>query len=388
VVAWRPNWNPARRGVSAAFVAHAVISGSWASRVPAIKHGLGLSDTQLGLALFGMALGTLIGGRLGGVVASTLGARTVVRLGLPTFGGALLLTALAPDLGALAVLLVAFGVIAAVVDVAMNSEAVVVERQHRLPLISGFHGLWSVGLLVGALGGVAAAAVGIRPSVQFALVAVVVAAASAQLLAGLPPRVVESHEGTTVSDGWSLAVVLLGLIAFCSFFAEGAAADWSAVFLRDQAAASAAVAAIGFAGFSLGMAGSRLIGNQLTTAFGPVRVVLTSTVIAAAGLAFALLFPIPVIGVVGFALLGAGLGPVVPTVVSAAAGAGLGALENVVSRVFTIGYFGGVSGPAIIGLIAGQVGLRAALVVPLCLVIYIATVSARLSPAAGGDHPH
>ncbi len=384
-MAWRPNWNPARSGVSAAFVAHAVISGSWASRVPAIKHGLGLSDTQLGFALFGMALGTLIGGRLGGIVASKLGARTVVRLGLPTFGGVLFLTALAPGLGVLTVVLVAFGVIAAVVDVAMNSEAVIVERQHGLPLVSGFHGLWSAGLLVGALGGAAAAGVGIRPSVQFALVAVVVAAASARVLARLPRKAVESREGAVESDGWSLAVVLLGLIAFCSFFAEGAAADWSAVFLRDQAAASAAVAAVGFAGFSLGMAGSRLMGNQLTTAFGPVRLVLTSTVIAAAGLTLALLFPIPVLGVIGFTLLGAGLGPVVPTVVSAAAGAGLGSLENVVSRVFTIGYFGGVSGPAVIGFTAGQVGLRAALVVPLCLVIYVATASGRLSTAAGGD---
>ena len=128
------------------------------------------------------------------------------------------------------------------------------------------------------------------------------------------------------------------------------------------------------------------MGNQLTTAFGPVRLVLTSTVIAAAGLTLALLFPIPVLGVIGFTLLGAGLGPVVPTVVSAAAGAGLGSLENVVSRVFTIGYFGGVSGPAVIGFTAkGQVGLRAALVVPLCLVIYVATASGRLSTAAGGD---
>jgi hypothetical protein len=304
---------------------------------------------------------------------------------LPTFGGVLFFTALAPDLGVLAVVLVVFGVIAAVVDVAMNSEAVVVERQHGLPLMSGFHGLWSAGLLVGALGGAAAAGVGIRPSLQFVLVAVVVAAASAPLLAGLPRKAVGSRHGSAASDGWSLAVVLLGLIAFCSFFAEGAAADWSAVFLRDQAAAGAAVAAIGFAGFSLGMAGSRLIGNQLTTAFGPVRVVLTSTVIAAAGLALALVVPIPATGVIGFTLLGAGLGPVVPTVVSAAAGAGLGSLENVVSRVFTIGYFGGVSGPAVIGFTAGQIGLRAALVVPLCLVTYIATVSGRLSPAAGPD---
>jgi hypothetical protein len=332
-----------------------------------------------------MALGTLVGGRLGGVVASKVGARRVVRLGVPMFGGALFLTALAPDLGVLGVVLVGFGVIAAVVDVAMNSEAVVVERQYGLPLISGFHGLWSVGLLVGALGGAVAAGVGIRPSVQFALVVVVVAIPSAHILARLPRKAVENRQDAATSDGWSPAVVLLGMIAFCSFFAEGTAADWSAVFLRDQATASAAVAAVGFAGFSLGMAGCRMMGNQLATAFGPVRVVLTSTVIAASGLTLALLFPIPFAGVIGFTLLGAGLGPVVPTVVSAAAGAGLGSLENVVSRVFTVGYFGGVSGPAVIGFTAGQIGLRAALVVPLCLVIYVATASRRLSTAAGAN---
>jgi MFS family permease len=382
MVARPSSWNRSRGGVSAAFLAHAVISGSWASRVPAIKHGLGLSDTQLGLALFGMALGTLIGGRLGGVVASSVGARRVVRLGLPLFGGVLFLTALAPDLGVLAVVLIAFGIVAAVVDVAMNSEAVVVERQHGFPLMSGFHGLWSVGLLVGALSGAAAAGVGIRPSVQFVLVAIVVAALSGPLLAGLPRKSAATPQGTVGSDGWSVMVVLFGLIAFCSFFAEGAAADWSAVFLHDQTAASAAIAAVGFAGFSLGMAASRLMGNKLTTTFGPVSLVFGCTLIAAAGLTLALLIPVPVTGVVGFTMLGAGLGPVVPTVVSAAAGADLGSLENVVSMVFTIGYFGGVSGPAVIGFAAGQIGLRAALVIPLGLVVYIATASRRLSTAA------
>ena len=188
-----------------------------------------------------------------------------------------------------------------------------------------------------------------------------------------------------MSDGWSLAVVLLGLIAFCSFFAEGAAADWSAVFLRDQAAASAAVAAIGFAGFSLGIAASRLIGNQLTTAFGPVRVVLTSTVIAAAGLAFASRSDSDR-GRGRLRLARRRTPPVDPTVLSAAAGPGLGALENVVSRVFTIGYFGGVSGPAIIGD-RRPGGAARALVVPLA---WSSTSPPCLHAFAGGrwDHAH
>lgn len=112
-------------------------------------------------------------------------------------------------------------------------------------------------------------------------------------------------------------------------------------------------------------------------------VVAASTLTAAAGLGSTLLVPSAATGIIGFGLLGIGLGPVVPTVVSAAAGADLGMVEHVVSRVFTLGYFGSASGPAIIGYTAGKTGLRAALLIPLCLVIFIAISARRLSAAAG-----
>ncbi len=376
--------NRARAGVSAAFIGHAVVSGSWAARVPAIKSSLGLSDTQLGLALLGIAIGTLAGGRLGGVIAGRVGARQTVRVGVPLFGLTLFLAALAPNLATLAAVLVVFGVLASVVDVAMNIEAVVVERDQDRPLMSGFHGLWSVGLLVGALIGAAAAAAGIGPALQFGIMAIAVAAATAGLLARLPDRAGDEPDDRAPAAGWSLAIVLFGLILFSSFFAEGVASNWSAVYLHDRVASGAAVAAIGFAGFSLGMTLSRLFGDRVIAVFGPVRVVLTSTLMAAAGLTAALIFPVPIVGVIGFTLLGLGLGPVVPTAVSAAGRAGLGTDESVVSRVFTLGYFGGVSGPAVIGLIAGRIGLRAALIIPICLVLYIASSARRLAPGAGG----
>ena len=376
--------NRARAGVSAAFIGHAVVSGSWAARVPAIKSSLGLSDTQLGLALLGIAIGTLAGGRLGGVIAGRVGARQTVRVGVPLFGLTLFLAALAPNLATLAAVLVVFGVLASVVDVAMNIEAVVVERDQDRPLMSGFHGLWSVGLLVGALIGAAAAAAGIGPALQFGIMAIAVAAATAGLLARLPDRAGDEPDDRAPAAGWSLAIVLFGLILFSSFFAEGVASNWSAVYLHDRVASGAAVAAIGFAGFSLGMTLSRLFGDRVIAVFGPVRVVLTSTLMAAAGLTAAVIFPVPIVGVIGFTLLGLGLGPVVPTAVSAAGRAGLGTDESVVSRVFTLGYFGGVSGPAVIGLIAGRIGLRAALIIPICLVLYIASSARRLAPGAGG----
>jgi fucose permease len=251
--------------------------------------------------------------------------------------------------------------------------------------MSGFHGMWSLGLMAGALTGVVAAGAGATPSVQFVVVAAVAVAGSAPVLARLPHRTVRTDVGGAAPDAWSLPVVTLGLIAFGSFFSEGAAADWSAVFIHDEAGAASAVAAAGFTGFSLGMVAARLTGDRLASAAGPVRLVGASASLAAAGLAVALLAPSAATGIVGFTLLGLGLGPVVPTVVSAAGSAALGTLEGVVSRVFTIGYFGGVTGPAIIGFVSSEVGLRAALLIPLGLVAGIALSCGRLAPAAGAQ---
>ena len=238
-------------------------------------------------------------------------------------------------------------------------------------------------MLAGAIIGIGAAGVGVRPVVQFALVAAIVVAVSAPLLAQLPRRKPRSDSYAKARGAWSVGVVSLGLIAFCAFFAEGSAADWSAVFLRDRVGASSAIAASGFACFSLGMVSARLSGDRLAAAIGPVRLVVVSTLVAALGLMFALLVPNALSGVIGFGLLGVGLGPVVPTVVSAAGGASPEMLEDIVSRVFTIGYVGGVSGPALIGFASSRVGLRAALLIPLCFVLVV-TISARqLATAAG-----
>src|SRR4029079_12968534 len=195
---------------------------------------------------------------------------------------------------------------------------------------------------------------------QFAIVAAVVAAGSAPLLARLPRRAARTRAAGTAPDAWSLPLVILGLIAFGSFLSEGAAADWSAVYIRDEAGATSAVAAAGFAGFSLGMVAARFAGDRAGAAVGPVRLVGVSATVALAGLALALAVPGAATGIIGFTLLGLGLGPGLPTVVSAAGNAGLGTLEGVVSRLFTIGYFGGVSGPAIIGFATNPGGPPAA----------------------------
>jgi hypothetical protein len=372
------------RTVGAAFGLHAALYGTWAGRVPAIKHALGLSDAALGAALFGMAAGTLLGSWWGGGLARRFGPARVVRTAMPGMAAALVASAFAGDLAVLAATLFCFGTLGAIVDVAMNTSAVGVERSLERPLMSGFHGAWSVGLLLGAVGASAAAAVGAGPRAHFAVVAALVALAGVTLLAGLPAPAAPPPSATHARAPWSAELVILGAIAFCSFFAEGAAADWSAVYMHDRAGAGPAVAAAAFAGFSVAIAGSRLAGDRLAAVVGPAALARRAAITAAAGLGLALAVPVPGAGIAGFALMGAGLAPIVPLVVSAAGAAAHG-VETAVSRVFLLAYSGSIAGPAAIGFAAGHVALRAALLIPLGLIVCIVLGARRVEPAAGGE---
>jgi predicted MFS family arabinose efflux permease len=372
------------RVVGTAFMLHATLVGTWAGRVPAIKHALGLSDTALGAALFGMAAGTLLGSWWGGRLARRLGPATVVRGGLPAMAAALVASAFAGDLAALFVALACFGTLGAIVDVAMNTIAVAVERDRRRPLMSGFHGAWSAGLLLGALGASAAAAAGLAPRAHFSIVAIVVAGAAVTVLAALPRPPSPARAGRPGRTPWSAELVVLGAIAFCSFFAEGAAADWSAVYLHDRAGAGPALAAAAFAGFSVAMTASRLSGDRIVAAVGPVALARRAALTAACGLGLALAVPVPGAGIAGFALMGAGLAPIVPLVLSAAGAAAHG-VEEALSRVLLIAYTGSIVGPAAIGFAAGRVELRAALLIPLALIVCIVLTAGRIEPAPSGE---
>jgi hypothetical protein len=250
--------------------------------------------------------------------------------------------------------------------------------------MSGFHGAWSVGLLLGALGASAAAAADVDPNRHFTAVAIVVGGAALTILAALPHPASPARAARLRGTPWSAELVVLGTIAFCSFFAEGAAADWSAVYLHDRAGAGPALAAAAFAGFSVAMAASRLTGDRIVTAVGPVVLARRAGLTAAAGLGLLLAVPVPGAGIAGFALMGAGLAPIVPLVLSAAGAASHG-VEEALSRVLLIAYTGSIAGPAAIGFAAGRVELRAALLIPLALILCIVLAAGRIQPAPGGE---
>jgi MFS family permease len=381
----------ARISVGAVFLIHAAVFGSWAPRIPAIKHHVGVGDGGLGVALAGLAVGLFVGTRVAGGIVDRFGSRRAIRVGALALCATLLGPALADDLATLTAALAVLGVVAGFLDVSMNAQAVAVERGYARPIMSGLHGLWSIGLLAGALGAAAAAAAGASPTLHFALVALGLASASLMLLGGLLSAGAEAlpaEDGDAGLSGWRLllapVVLFLGLIAFSSFIGEGAAADWSAVYLRDNLDSSHAFATAAFAAFSFAMAASRFAADRLSARFGPAAVVRTGALVAAVGLAVGLALAEPVAAVIGFGLLGLGLAPVVPITFSAAGNTRLGPTGVILGRVVTIGYLGSIIGPVLIGAFASVVGLRTALLIPVALSALVALLAGHASSAVGG----
>ena len=241
-----------------------------------------------------------------------------------------------------------------------------------------------MGLGIGA--GVAALAAGIdaEPLEHFAVVAAVLAVASLVFMRGLlaahRPATGEPQEQHVIVR-WTPALVLLGVIAFCSFVGEGAASDWSAVYMTQELGSSEALGAVAFAAFAVTMATARFAADPLRGRLGNVVLVRGGSLIAAAGLGLGLLVHEPAAAIAGFALLGLGLAPVVPIAFSAAGDLDPPATGRLVGRVATIGYVGSVAGPIMIGWLAEATSLRTALGLVVVLALVIAVSARSCDPA-------
>jgi len=376
-----------RAAVSAAFLIHSTVSGTWAPRLPAIKESLELSDGELGTALVGLAIGLLVGTRLAGAPVDRFGSRPVMRAGFPLLAATLVLPGLANSIVSLFLSLLVVGLVSGALDVAMNAQGIEVERQLGRPILSGLHGLWSIGLGIGAGVAALAAAVDADPLEHFAVVAAVLAVASLVFMRGLlaaqRPAQGEPQE-ERVNVRWTTALVLLGVIAFCSFVGEGSASDWSAVYMTQELSASDVLGAVAFGAFAVTMAIARFAADPLRARLGNVALARGGSLIAAAGLGLGLLVHEPAAAIAGFALLGLGLAPVVPIAFSAAGDLDPRATGRLVGRVATLGYVGSVAGPIMIGWLAEATSLRAALglVVLLALVIVACAEAADPRSAA------
>jgi fucose permease len=360
------------------FFSHGLLFASWAAHIPAVKAHLGLSDAALGTVLLCTPVGSVGAIVLIGRLLPKLGSRQLVRISLVGYCAAGPLVGLAADPLELAGALFAWGAFQGALDVSMNTQAVAVEKVHRRSLMSTFHGAWSIGALSGAALGAAAVAAHIALAPQLLILAVPVLATAAVLSPSrvddqLTERPHEPRRGL-----WrNRAVVILGAIALATMLCEGAAADWSAVYLRGSAHLTAAVAGLGYTTFALTMAGVRLTGTHLLGRYRAERLLPVLALIGSAGMTAALASGSGTLGLVGFACLGAGTALVVPTMFSAA-----GRLPGLppgvaIATASALGWVGFVCGPPLIGQLASITGLRTALAVLPALALLVAAVTTR-----------
>jgi MFS family permease len=401
-----------RAAITAFFAMDGFVFASWAVRIPAVKAAVGASPATLGIALLGVSVGAIATMALTGALCRRFGSARLVAAGAVWLSLALLLPALARSAVALGLGLAVFGIGYGGLNVAMNSLAVDLVAVLRRPVMPSFHAAWSLGGLAGAaLGGLAAPA--LTPLAHFSLVCLLglaVTAAGGRIVMTTPlpvahagPNENASGPGDSGAAGTGEAgvkeeirsggrlhpaasagpsrvwrtVLLLGVIALCSTYGEGAVSDWGALHLREDLSAAPGLAAAGYAAFALAEACGRLAGSSLLARLGQTRVLVYGGLATFAGMIAAALSPVLPLALAGFALAGLGVANAFPT---AMARVGVLAGPHGVATASTLGYAGFLLGPPTIGFLASAISLRVALTTVSLLAIAAVALARTASP--------
>jgi MFS family permease len=384
-----PTTRRARRAVAAVFAVHGAVAGSFATRIPWLQDELDMSTGQLGLVLAFPAIGAAVAMPLASRILHRYGAQAAVRGLLTLWCLALLLPALSPAVVALGATLAVFGATAGMADVVMNAQGVEVEERYGRSIMSGLHGLWSVGTLLGSAVGVAAVHFGLDARIHLPLMALLLAVAAQFACRGLLD--VRPAADEVAPPRFTLpprSALLIGAVGMCAVLAEGASMDWSGVYLRDVTGGSDTVAAASYTAFACTMAIARLSGDAVVRRFGPVRAVRMSGVVAGIGGSAVVLAPGPALGILGFALVGVGIAVVVPLAFAAAGRSGP-APGQAIAGVATVTYTTGLVAPTLIGVIGEFSSLRVSFAVVTVATVVLITGAGvlgprRAAPVAGG----
>jgi MFS family permease len=370
---------PARLSTRLSFLVAGLVMASWAPQVPYAAARLGLGEGAFGLLLLCLGIGSVLAMQVTGAVVARFGSRAVVLIGGSGLCLTLPLLASANTPFFLATVLLIFGASIGSIDVAMNAHAVEVEQAVGEPLMSGFHGMYSLGGLIGAAGETALLSAGLRPAAA-AVAAALVAAALLVLTAPGMLRAKSTHTVPLLVVPRGI-VILIGGLACVAFLTEGAILDWSALLLTQSFAIPAARAGIGYALFSVAMTAGRLMGDSVVKRLGQRQTLLCGGLVVTAGFATLLLVPTAWLASCGFLLIGLGAANLVPILYSTAARQSAMPPVLAVASITTLGYAGILVGPAAIGYIASLTSLRTAFAVLGIIMLGFPLFRARI-PAA------
>jgi predicted MFS family arabinose efflux permease len=353
---------------------------AWAPLVPFAKERLGIQEAALGTLLLCLGAGSILAMPLAGVLTSRLGCRRVLMLAVLVICATLPMLAQVSSVPWLALVLFFFGAGMGSLDCTMNIQAIILERASGRTMMSGFHGLFSLGGVVGAGGVSGLLSLGLSPWSATLIVAAVLAVLLALSASHFLP-----YGGRNSGPAFALAkgvVLFIGVLCFILFLTEGAVLDWSAVFLADVRGMSPAHAGLGYAAFAATMTMGRLTGDRFVRRVGSKVTVIGGALLAAAGLALATLISSWPVALLGYALVGVGCSNIVPVMYSLAGKQNEMPESIAVPAITTMGYAGILLGPALIGFVAHATNLATALLILAALLLGVAA-SARMLKMLG-----
>ncbi|MBB6038102.1 MFS transporter [Phytomonospora endophytica] len=338
--------------ITMVFAVHGMVGASFLTRVPWLAERLDLSNGQLGIALVCPAIGAFLTMPLTSGIVHRLGGRAATRLLIVLWCAAISLPALMPSLPALCAALLLQGAAAGTADVAMNAQGVQIERGLGRSIMSSLHGFWSVGALAGAGIGAAITYADVDARIHLAGMSALLIGLGLYYTGRLPEAATKSDDAKPprfVLPG--RAVIGVGIVGFCAAFIEGAAHDWTTVFVAKVTESSQGTAALAFSFFAATMAVTRIVGDLVVQRIGPVWTVRASGVSAIAGTVIVALSRDPAPAIAGFVLIGLGVAVIIPLAISAA-GRASAVPSQAIAGVVTIMYPASLFSPGAMGGVA------------------------------------
>lgn len=373
------NLNRIRLAVSLFYFGQGISFASWASRIPDIKHRLHLSDADLGTILLAMPIGQLCTMPVSGTLVTKYGSKKILTIAAPVYVLALSNLGLASAPWHLAVFLFLFGIIGNMCNISVNTQGIEAEKLFTKPIMTSFHGAWSIAGFAGALIGLLMINLNVDTYLHFWIIAILIwinVLLNYRYLVPGKPEVSESKRKFFVKPEGDL--LQLGVIGFCSMATEGAMFDWSGIYFKEIVIAPQSLVVLGYASFMVMMALGRFMGDSVILKIGRKRTIQASGLIVSLGMAISVIFPYIIPATIGFMLVGIGVSSIAPTLYSVAGNNKKVSAGMALAMVASVSYLGFLMGPPLIGYISALFSLRYSYAVIGCFGLLITFLVAKI----------
>lgn len=344
----------------------------WGALIPYVKGNIAVDEAFFGLLLLCLGLGALIGMPFAPALASRFGCRKILTPSIILVFMILLTVSLVDTPWQCAILLLLCGMFIGIIDVIINIQAIFIQSEVGKPLMSGVHGLYSIGSISGALIMIALLGFGLRPVhaaliLCIAVTSIIIFYCNAYFLPyGNKSK---NKKSFTMPKG---IVILIGILCFVLYMNEGVILDWSGLFLTTEQNIATSYASSGFAVFATATALVRLIGDKVILYYGAKRILLYGAIIGCIGYAVVLFSSTVWLSLLGFALVGIGTANFIPQLFSLADTQKVMPVHLAIASITMIGFSGVLIGPALMGGVAEIAGLSAIFAVMVTLILLVA----------------